>query len=401
MPKKVMSLKFSIQGDSGERSFVEVVKGGQGDLSFNEKDVSHKGITIKWEHGSKNDKWLSLCAVGVLRTFENVVTVANRLDKRNIELSIYYLGDKIVLWELQSIKDKEEFVRSRSIWEDYFSSVGNWSPAVTPQSRLVWVDFWGIPLHYWHEDFLTRLGWAMGKPLLIENDSLGRKRVDRGRVLTLIPFGQICLGKIKLATGNQLFTISAVEDETPVNLGWISRHLGLVSVVNSKCLNQGKVVEHFQTLTTSCSCSAGKVASKRQTSNPILKVKMAEEPRLVQVSKQAGKAIGADQLGEGSQALLDHDCFNFQLGNRDRIVANKGQGVLLQKPKWRPRPNLVHNAKLMIGNHNSQERNSRLLVSSSSSFFDEDNEVGRISYFSKFKGESSRGSLILCWEDIW
>ncbi|KAK0585756.1 hypothetical protein LWI29_033604 [Acer saccharum] len=92
-------------------------------------------------------------------------------------------------------------------------------------------------------------------------------------------------GKIKLATGNQLFTISAVEDETPVSLGWISRHLGLVSVVNSKCLNQGKVVEHFQTLTTSCSGSTGKVASKRQTSNPILKVKMAEEPRLVQVSK--------------------------------------------------------------------------------------------------------------------
>ncbi|KAK3218922.1 hypothetical protein Dsin_012892 [Dipteronia sinensis] len=132
-----------------------------------------------------------------------------------IASDMFYIGDKNVLWTFQSIRERDTFIRSIVIWEDLFSSVGTWTIAITPQSRLSWVEFRGIPLHYWCEEFFMRLGWAVGEPLLIDEDTRKKDNLLRGRVLVLIPFSSKCPSRIKIVTGKRTYSVSAWEDAAP------------------------------------------------------------------------------------------------------------------------------------------------------------------------------------------
>ncbi|KAK2652578.1 hypothetical protein Ddye_012434 [Dipteronia dyeriana] len=62
---------------------------------------------------------------------------------------------------------------------------------------MSWVEFRGIPLNVWCEEFFLKLGWAVGEPLMIEEETLNREILSRGRVLILIPYGMNCPGYVK------------------------------------------------------------------------------------------------------------------------------------------------------------------------------------------------------------
>ncbi|KAI9200332.1 hypothetical protein LWI28_006139 [Acer negundo] len=87
----------------------------------------------------------------------DVSSVLKELRNRKILASSFYLGDKNILWTFKSFKDRDTFIRNRLLWEDHFSSVGLWSNAITPQSKLSWIEFGGIPLQCWCEKFFLSL----------------------------------------------------------------------------------------------------------------------------------------------------------------------------------------------------------------------------------------------------
>lgn len=111
------------------------------------------------------------------------------------------------------------------MWKDYFSSIGIWSDAITPQTRLSWVEFRGIPLNVWCEELFIRLGWAIGEPLLIEDETLHRVSLFRGKVLVLIPNSHCYPDAIKVETRKMSFSVSVREDLVPVLEEWVSRRL--------------------------------------------------------------------------------------------------------------------------------------------------------------------------------
>ncbi|KAK2635502.1 hypothetical protein Ddye_030294 [Dipteronia dyeriana] len=147
---------------------------------------------MKWDEKLQDGSWLDFYAVGVLKAFSDVSPVVYRLYEKKIVVSSVYLGDKHNLWVLNSIKDRDVFIISRLSWEDLFSSVGTWNIAITPHARLSWIEFRGVPVQCWSEEFFMRLGWAVGEPLLIEEEIVNRYLLCRGRVLVLIPYGLRC-----------------------------------------------------------------------------------------------------------------------------------------------------------------------------------------------------------------
>ncbi|KAK3199767.1 hypothetical protein Dsin_023182 [Dipteronia sinensis] len=182
-------------------SFVEAVRGlpkTENPKVFNDNlckfaDVKDKGSdmveVVSWDEEENASMWLSFCAVGVFKKVAGVSSVTERLREKNILSSCYYLVDKNILWSFKSIDDRNAFIRSRNLWEDLFSFIGGWSSAITPQCRLSWVEFRGIPLNVWRGEFFLKLGWAVGEPLLIEKKTLNRENLFGGKVLTLIPNG--------------------------------------------------------------------------------------------------------------------------------------------------------------------------------------------------------------------
>ncbi|KAI9185357.1 hypothetical protein LWI28_006457 [Acer negundo] len=67
----------------------------------------------------------------------------------------------------------------------------------------------------------------MGIPLLIEEDTRNKSRLDMGRLLISIPIDSKCPKKIKVQDRSRLFEISIVVDKTPVDQIWINKLLGL------------------------------------------------------------------------------------------------------------------------------------------------------------------------------
>ncbi|KAK1584169.1 hypothetical protein Q3G72_030471 [Acer saccharum] len=197
------------------------------EFQFRKVEEKDKVEVVKWDEEGIDNSWLQFCAVGVLKSFTDVSSVFNGLRDMKIQSSSSYLGDKSILWSFLSIKDRYFFIRSRWLWKDLFSSVGVWLDAITPQSRLAWVEFRGIPLHAWCNKFFMRLGWAIGEPVLIEDETLQRDKLSRGKVLILIPYSHRCPAIIKVVAGKCSFNISVMEDPVPVSDEWVSRRLGL------------------------------------------------------------------------------------------------------------------------------------------------------------------------------
>ncbi|KAK2641014.1 hypothetical protein Ddye_022777 [Dipteronia dyeriana] len=223
-----------------ESSYAEAVRGSNKGLQI----LYYNGLqsirptfkesleVAKWDEEAHDNSWLKSCAIGVLKLFSDISLVVKGLCERKILSPPFYLGDKNILWAFELSKDRDVFIRNRLLWGELFSSVGAWNNAITPQSRLSWVDFGGIPLHVWCKDFFMRLGWAIGEPLLIEDETLHRKILYRGKILVLIPFGHRSPGVIKVDTKKSLFSVSVWKDPAPVNIEWISNRLGIGSDVS-------------------------------------------------------------------------------------------------------------------------------------------------------------------------
>ena len=119
-----------------------------------------------------------------------------------------YLGDKSILWCLDSVSHKEAFIFNRFMWEDSFSAMVRWSESVIPQSRLAWINCWGAPLSCWSPDFFKSLGWKVREPLLVEKEVENCNRLDRGRMLVLVPQSKQCSTTIMVDVGQKSFVVN-------------------------------------------------------------------------------------------------------------------------------------------------------------------------------------------------
>ncbi|KAK1561193.1 hypothetical protein Q3G72_035362 [Acer saccharum] len=182
---------------------------------------------MHWDGRSNDVNWLEHCAVGVLNRFTDISFMIKGLLNKNILFDFYYLGDKNVLWFFRSIADKNNFIRNKVDWKDLFSHIGAWSPAITPQARLAWVEFRGIPLDCWCEDFFLRLGWMVGEPLLIDEETLSRNNLMCGRVMILLPGRSKCPDYVKVVSGSNSFMVSVMEDQEQISYSCILQCLGL------------------------------------------------------------------------------------------------------------------------------------------------------------------------------
>ncbi|KAK3221733.1 hypothetical protein Dsin_008758 [Dipteronia sinensis] len=242
---------------------------------------------------------------------------------------MFYIGDKNVLWTFQTIRDRDTFISSRAIWEDLFSSVGLWSIAITPQSRMEWVEFRGIPLHCWCDEFFMRLGWTVGEPLLIEEDTRNKVNLLRGRVLVLLPFNSKCPSAIKVVTGKRTFTVSVWEDAAQVSNSIVMRWLGLdragQGVVSSSGPERRKEKGHSGDVTTQVRREA---VSKSVLSSS---QKLSTERRYCQKSRDAETVM---DVGEAIKQGVGGP---IRVGGENTIWELKGKGALLRvnKPKNR------------------------------------------------------------------
>ncbi|KAI9195244.1 hypothetical protein LWI28_013110 [Acer negundo] len=131
--------------------------------------------------------------MGILKEFSNLSSASSMLSNRGFSFSSHYLGDKMILWNFESIYKMEGFVMNQFFWDDKFASISKWFNAFVPQARTVWINVKGIPASCWCHSFFMQ-------------------------------FGELC---VNVTIGKKVFS-AAVEEDEQVSHHWLSNLLGLV-----------------------------------------------------------------------------------------------------------------------------------------------------------------------------
>ena len=117
------------------------------------------------------------------------------------------------IWEIKAYSDASNlrvkeiygFIKNILFWDDCFTSMMKWSYFLTTNDRLAWVSCWGVSLSCWCSSFFKNLSHTIEEPLLIEEEIVLRRRLDRRRIPMLIPFDKPCMSKIKVETTGNVF----------------------------------------------------------------------------------------------------------------------------------------------------------------------------------------------------
>ncbi|KAK1583774.1 hypothetical protein Q3G72_026798 [Acer saccharum] len=346
-------IRHDVKKSNGEQapfqrnSYAEVVKGVENDGSAYGASVKDRVEVLKWDEDSYSGSWLKYCAVGVLKSFTDIHPVIKGLVDNRIHSTSFYLGDKNILWIFNSTKDWDSFIKNRFLWEDHFSSVGHWSNAITPQSRLSWVEFRGIPLNCCCKEFFMRLGWAVGEPFLIEDETLNREQFTRGRVLVLIPFGV----KFPYSSIPVHFDDRQLEEEDDRS-----------TYEKCSCLNNSGVA----------------------ALNTLINSNNADLEHVINVKKAQGGVLGKAHSEFNSVAFLDKP--NVSIGN-SKSTNSKGKGILAADLSGRNSGLIIHNRKKIGDKHSKWGVESVRDDEVSESSFTDDSDNGHAPHLPIWGGE--------------
>ncbi|KAI9162315.1 hypothetical protein LWI28_026039 [Acer negundo] len=180
-----------------------------------EEDKRKEMMSLNLERQDIDKKWLEFCAVGFLKDFSSVSSVNKRLMDRGFQITSVHLSGKAILWKFESDIDCMGFIKNRFFLDDTFISMEKWTDHVQIQAKPVWITFSGVPIRCWNESVFLKLGKLVGKVLLIEKDTLLRRRMDRGKMLISLHEDQLCFQKLQVKEGNKVFIVSFEKDPTP------------------------------------------------------------------------------------------------------------------------------------------------------------------------------------------
>ncbi|KAK1580906.1 hypothetical protein Q3G72_001236 [Acer saccharum] len=223
--------------DQGKRAYVEVAKRN---VPRNEvsKAVRNDQTHIMTWFGSKvEEEWLMRSTVGELKEFSNIELVNKKLETRGFIYSSVYLGGKSVMWTFESNCKREGFIRNGLFWRECFSSMTCWKFSPVGSSRLIWVDVYGVSIDCWSKEFFRRIGGQMGETVWVDEETSGRTRLDKGRILVLASRDVKINSEITVKGAQGTFTVRLEEDPMKVSIDWINKFLGLHPTMRKDALS--------------------------------------------------------------------------------------------------------------------------------------------------------------------
>ncbi|KAK1560187.1 hypothetical protein Q3G72_023350 [Acer saccharum] len=381
----------TVQTNNGTKSFAEalrsnkVMKGPQiSDESVKKGQGlgNMKELSMFWNSHQREECWLRRCAMGTLKSFSNVECVNERLISRGFHFTSHFMGSKRVLWVFESEIDKEGFINNRFFWDDRFVSMKNWSDSSDSNTRMVWINCTGIPLCYWSSDFFVKLGWVIREPLLVDEETLCRRRLDMGRILILVKQEEVVSAKVKVEVGKGSFSVVVKKEDKKIDGQWIEQYLGLRKIDIQDMQNCNQVCEGWEE--EDDQAVGGKLGSRWQPREEFCK---AQEDRVWQHRHQARSRKTAGMRKK------ETDMSSLDVSEGDRAFSNIPRKNLhvKGKKKWVPKPRqtVQHEGygKLIIRENQSQ-RKGRVSDSTSTS-----EEEGFISDFKKWRGECSKTKI--------
>jgi hypothetical protein len=152
--------------------------------------------------------------VGFLKNSVDFHTFNDRLLlEGHHEVKAIQMGGNLVL--LQSACDGElrEVMNCNKVWWEFcFSKVIPWKPNLLSESREIWIQIYGLPLHAWEEGSFKAVAGRFGVFLDFDEDTIAKNRFDVARVKLRTVRRHMIDTVVQLSVWGSFFDVWVVEE---------------------------------------------------------------------------------------------------------------------------------------------------------------------------------------------
>lgn len=161
---------------------------------------------------------LSTCAIAEVKHISLVPKLHDLILGAGFhQCNLQYLGGLRVLLECPSMDTLDNLVSGKAtLLSDWFAWIKPWNRKIEEDrpGRIVWLNFEGVPLHAWHAGMFVSLGEQWGSIVEIEDLTLMKKQLQRGRVSIFTTKQEMIHATVNLLVEGCSYMIRATEDLT-------------------------------------------------------------------------------------------------------------------------------------------------------------------------------------------
>ncbi|GKV16349.1 hypothetical protein SLEP1_g27004 [Rubroshorea leprosula] len=121
-------------------------------------------------------------------------------------INIVLMGGNLVLIYIEDDGEVTNFLKEGGEW---MANVRPWGIKDVTQKRFTWIRCHGVPLNIWNEENFIKIGSVCGRVVLVDHNTLSKKRMDVGRILISRTSIENIVKILKIKVGNEFFQHSS------------------------------------------------------------------------------------------------------------------------------------------------------------------------------------------------
>ncbi|KAL8527603.1 hypothetical protein ACS0TY_005457 [Phlomoides rotata] len=176
--------------------------------SLEDKD---KFVGLSYKSSEEDREFLSRCFSGQLKvefTWMDIHDAIHEAGEGRFHIK-YRGGDLVFIQPYDDQRVDREDLEAISNWFEYLEP---WCENDVHNIRVVWTQWFGIPMHAWNKNFFRLISLKFGKMLKIDGNTISKKNVHRARLLINTPLSEIPKGTFPIMIDDHKFFIRIREE---------------------------------------------------------------------------------------------------------------------------------------------------------------------------------------------
>ncbi|KAL8472386.1 hypothetical protein ACS0TY_029556 [Phlomoides rotata] len=199
-------------------SYAEVVRGSSSQSNANtanhHQDDS-SSTSLRYVSSEEDRVRLKKYFTGILKEKFLFIDVGKNIKEAcHGVLTINYLGGELVLIQAASEMDIQEKDLERIAY--WFESIRPWRERDVDNSRVIWTQWFGVPMHAWNPKFFKLVSTKFGSLIRLDEDTINRSNLQTARALIRTSRPEIPKEAFSVSIDGRMFPIRIREESEDV-----------------------------------------------------------------------------------------------------------------------------------------------------------------------------------------
>ncbi|KAL8511629.1 hypothetical protein ACS0TY_018148 [Phlomoides rotata] len=184
IPKNIFSSRF------GDRTFAEAVSRENRASKITPPQNNQNWGGMLYESSEEDRKLLNRSFLSVLKEEHLWIDIGSKIQEAGEgNISVNNLGRSLVFIQpTKSETIKIEDLECVAVWFDY---IQQWSDDVIDNNRIIWTNWFGVPMHAWNPIFFNLVSSKFGKLFRIDENTLQKRKLQMARILIRTPYHEL------------------------------------------------------------------------------------------------------------------------------------------------------------------------------------------------------------------